>query len=130
MRVMGLDDKEYNWPPAKSRCCVARSPSELHIRARNVLKQLYPTMALLEEVPLPGSQLKLDFYIPFLSLAIEVQGQQHTEFTEHFHKNKFAFVKAQTNDKTKQWWCEQHNIRLVELQYDRTDDEWTNSISD
>ena len=130
MRVMGLDDKEYNWPPPEHRCCLVNKHSELHMRARAILKKLYPTMAILEEVPIPGSRLKLDFYVPSLELAIEVQGQQHTEFTPHFHKDKLAFAKARSNDRTKRYWCQDHNLRFIELHYDRTDAEWTQTISD
>ena len=127
MRVVGLDNQEYNWPP---KGCRARPQcSELHARARNILHQLYPTMAILEEVTIPGSKLKIDLYVPTLQLAVEVQGQQHSEFTKHFHGNQWGFSRAKNNDKQKRSWCDTHGIKLIELQYDRTDDEWTTDIT-
>lgn len=128
MIVLGLDDRQHNWPPPPSRCCAATNQSDLHLRAKTIIKKKYQTMMLLEEVPIPGSQLKLDFFIPQLNTAIEVQGQQHTEFNNHFYKDKIAFRRAQLNDQTKKAWCKQHGLIFVELNYDGTDDEWYATI--
>jgi hypothetical protein len=84
----------------------------------------YATMVILEEVPIPGSKLKLDFFVPQLNMAIEVQGQQHTEFNPHFYKDKMAFRRAQLNDQAKKAWCKQHGLNFVELNYDGTDADW------
>jgi hypothetical protein len=124
MIVLGFDGRQHNWPPPASRCCVATNQSELHLRAKAILKKKYSTMVILEEVPIPGSQLKLDFFVPQLIMAVEVQGQQHTKFNPHFYKDKTAFRRAQLNDQAKKEWCEQHGLNFVELNYDGNDDDW------
>ena len=85
----------YKWQRIRlelKRLCVAandtRKRSKYHVRARNLLKEMYHSYRILEEVKLPGSTLShrkgvlfLDFLIPQISLAVEVHGQQHYEYT-------------------------------------------------
>ena len=126
MKVIGLDGRQHKWPP--TGCIPAKTASHKrsmpHLKARALLKQLYPTLPLLEEVPIPGSRLRLDFFLPFHKLVIEVQGIQHNEFNSHFHRNMLGFVKSQQRDNTKREWCEDNGIQLIELMDGETDDKW------
>lgn len=62
-----------------------------------------------------GGRLELDFYIPSLDLAIEVQGQQHFEFVELFHQDKRGYEEQLKRDKIKKDLCRKAGIRLVEI---------------
>jgi very-short-patch-repair endonuclease len=100
-----------------------------------LLKEIYHSYRILEEVKLPGSTashrrsvLYLDFFIPNLRLGIEVHGQQHYEYSPFFHKNKAAFLKAQSRDEDKLKWCELNDIELVVLKYSDNEDDWRNTI--
>jgi hypothetical protein len=128
MKVIGLDDKEYNWPPATKSGYARGRKSELHERAYGLLKSLYPTLPIVEEVNIPGSSLRFDMVIPKLYLIIEVQGSQHDDYCEHFHTNKWNFMRAQANDNTKRNWCKQNNLTLIELHDGETLDEWRSKI--
>ncbi len=44
---------------------------------------------------------KVDFYLPRDKIAIEVQGQQHYEYSKFFHKTISNFKKAQERDRRK-----------------------------
>lgn len=62
-----------------------------------------------------GTRLELDFYVPEILLAVEVQGAQHYVYIEHFHKNPEGFQRRLTDDEYKRDYCEKHKIRLVEI---------------
>jgi hypothetical protein len=56
--------------------------------------------------------LELDFYIEDLNTAIEVQGQQHYEWIEHFHKTFADFQALQCRDEKKRNLCDHMGIAL------------------
>ena len=130
MKVKDTNGRTHNWPPSGHQVGFddKRPRSELHLRCRQLLRKLYPTQRILEEVPLPSMNLTLDFYLPLHSLAIEVQGEQHTKFIPHFHHTMAEFRRAQTNDRRKVHWCECNNIDIVQLSYMESDDEWKQQI--
>jgi len=124
--VSGLDGIEYEWKYHAYKNQSDNS-SSLHVRARNLLKTIYPFAAISEEIPLIGTlkeKLILDLYIHTQNLAIEVQGEQHFKFNTFFFKNKQAFSKAQARDRSKVEWCKLNNIDLVTLPYDESDKQW------
>lgn len=137
MKVVGINGKEYVWNLTGYDVFNddKRKRSKFHIRARGLLKELFNSYRILEEVKLPGSTelhrksvLYLDFYIPSIKLAIEVHGQQHYEFCPFFHKSKADFLKGKARDEDKIAWCELNDIRLVTLKYTESDDEWRQRI--
>lgn len=105
-----------------------RPRSALHRRARAILKQMYPTDNILEEVPLPGERLTFDFYLPLRKMAIEVNGEQHYFQTDHFHASRADFLKGRANDARKAEWAQLNNISLICLPYNEDDDEWKRRI--
>jgi hypothetical protein len=108
------------------------SKSDPHLRAREVLKRLFFSAQILEEVsfnPKPRQTLYFDFYLPSFKMAVEVQGKQHTEYVPFFHKNIINYGLAKTRDKDKKKWCQLNNIILVELPEDETNDDWTKRLS-
>lgn len=127
MKVRGLDGREHTFPPQGHvpNPDELRKRSEPHLKARAMLKSMYPTLRILEEVRIPGAQLFLDFYIPQKKIAVEVQGRQHYEFVPHFHEDIHAFRRSKMRDNTKRQWCEAHNIRLIEFPDTESESEWT-----
>lgn len=131
MNVTGLDGRTYPWRLAGHIPLGddSRPRSGLHLRARLLLAKLFPADARLEEVPLPGTGgLSGDFYLPARRVMVEVQGQQHTEFTPHFHETRLDFIGGQRRDRRKVSWCEQNGITLVEFPFDERDDQWAGRI--
>jgi hypothetical protein len=121
MKVKDFSGREYNFPCKGSMPDLddQRERSELHLETRKILKSLYPTQRILEEVPLPGINLYADFYLPHSQTLIEVHGRQHYEFVAYFHGNRLGFARGQRNDIVKQDWCILNNIKLVILPYDK-----------
>ncbi len=130
MIITGLDEMEYKWKyylyqEQKSNA------SKPHIRARELLKKIYPLTSFSEEVPLIGifkERLILDFYIHAQRLAVEVAGQQHYKFNSHFYANRQAFCRAQARDRSKIEWCRINEIDLVELPDNESNEQWERRI--
>ena len=128
--VQGLDGRTYELKlagkvPQKGGKC-----SQYHLRARALLRGMFPTERLHEEVVLPGSgKLRLDFLLPMYNLAVEVHGQQHYTFTPHWHLYPHKFWDARRRDMNKADWCSLNNLALAELPFNETDDEWRKRIT-
>ena len=134
MKVIGIDGKEYSWNFTHARL-KARKPSKLHLRARDILKRVFPYDIIYEEVAIPGIKTDInsrplfaDFYIHAPRLMIEVQGEQHYKFIQFFHTNKLQFFRAAKLDRLKHQWCELNGIDLIALPYNESDEEWYNRI--
>jgi hypothetical protein len=81
-----------------------------------LIRRIYGFNSLiLEEFPLPGERLWLDFFMPHHKLAFEYQGKQHDEFVKLFHGDKSGFQKSQERDIRKREWCQLNEITLVEI---------------
>jgi hypothetical protein len=137
MKVIGINGREYVWNLNGYSVAAndKRKRSKYHVRARNLLKEMYHSYRLLEEVKLPGSTpshrkgvLYLDFYVPQIMLAVEVHGQQHYDYTPFFHKNKADFAIAKAKDEDKIEWCELNKIDIIVLKYSETDEQWREQI--
>ena len=121
MNILDLNNKHHQWhPKSHERSC----PSDLHLTARNLLHEVYPTHQILEEVSiplLPGETQYLDFYMPLKKFAIEVQGEQHYKFIAHFHHTRDAFHQSKARDNKKMFWCKLNGIWLIELVFNEKD---------
>lgn len=137
MKVTGINGREYVWNlnPYYMKKDNVRPRSKFHLRARELLSEIFHSYNILEEVKLPGSTathrkgvLYLDFYIPQIFRAFEVHGQQHYEYTPFFHKTKADFVLAKAKDEDKIEWCRLNHIHLTTLKYSDNKDIWRQQI--
>ena len=130
MKVYDFNGQEYNFPPSgyMPGGDDTRPRSDLHIRARNLLRSMYPTRRILEEVPLPGIRVFADFYVPHSCAVIEVHGEQHYKYTPFFHGSRFGYATSKANDKLKQEWCEINDISYIVLPFDKDENDWRRII--
>ncbi len=121
MIVYDLNHKEHYWNLSKykSNHLKDRPRSNLHLEARKLLKSIFPMYTVLEEVPLPGTRLFIDFYIIEKLFSVEVNGPQHYKFNQFYFQHKLSWINAQNRDLNKKLWCQINDITLVELRYDR-----------
>lgn len=128
MQVKTLDGVSHNWQlTGHYSHAKLQHKSGLHIAARNLLKQQFPTLQLLEEVPIPvrrSENYYLDFYIPMLKTAVEVHGEQHFKFVQFYHNNQLGFIKSQKRDREKSEWCELNDIKYIALPFNESEIEW------
>jgi hypothetical protein len=125
MLIKDLDGNNHNWlltgNMAKGKVF---NKSSLHLTARELITTAYPTLQILEEVPIVlrrSETLYLDFYLPLKKICFEVHGEQHFKFVKFYHNNMLNFLKAQKRDREKQEWCEINNIKYIILPYNETD---------
>lgn len=105
--------------------------SKLHLETRRMLKINFPTLIILEEVPihLHKNEISyLDFYLPLKKLAIEVNGEQHFKFIPFFHGTTMSFIKSKKKDNDKKEWCNINGIKLIEFNFNESIDEWKNKL--
>ena len=126
MKIKDLNGKIHKFPsqyhiydPSKSR-----KYSILHTKARILLHQIFPTLIIIEEANLPGTNLTADFYIPLINTMIEVNGEQHYKYIPFFHGDKMKFLQYKKNDRIKEEWCTLNEIQLIILPYDEKEREW------
>lgn len=99
--------------PVRTR---ANSKSNGQYNLGRQIRAIYGLSAqLLEEFPIPGERLFLDFFMPNHKLAFEFQGEQHDEFNRFFHGTKAGFERSKERDARKRMWCELNEITLVEV---------------
>ena len=128
MKVTGLDNKEYSWS-IWGKSSDSEQKSSYHLKARALLKKLFPIDRILEEVYLPGcDSLYADFFLPLRKIIVEVHGEQHYKYIPFFHGNKLNFFKAQARDRNKRLFCEKNGILYIDLPCSESEDEWRNRI--
>lgn len=128
MKVVGLDGKSYSWPFHRSSSD-SSDKSSLHIKARTLLRNIFPVDRILEEVSLPGSNgLTADFWLPLRRMVVEVNGEQHYKFIPFFHNNILNFYHSKKNDKNKAEWCLINNINFVEFPFNESEQQWRSRI--
>ena len=133
MLVKDLDGIAHTWNLTGNMAHgKTTNKSSLHIRARALLSTQFPTLQLLEEIPIilrKSETLYLDFYMPLNRTCVEVHGEQHYKYVPYYHGNMMSFLKAQKKDREKSEWCNINNIRYIELPYHENIDQWTQRIN-
>ena len=131
MNVLGLDGSESYWKLSGNISKGNTNKSALHLRTRQLLYDIFPTLQILEEVSIPirrSETLYLDFYLPLKKICVEVHGEQHYKFIQFYHNSILGFIKAKKRDSDKKEWCELNNIAYIDLPYNETDDQWKQRI--
>ena len=130
MQVQDLSGNWHKWNLTKHTVdgLESRPRSELHLNIRAFLKQQFSTCQILEEIPLPGTRLILDFFVPLKKLAIEGHGLQHYQFVPFFHGTKLNFLESKKRDKDKLEWLSMNNIQLLIFNHDETQEDWMKKI--
>jgi len=121
MDVVDLDNIVHKWS-LKGHIAKGsmKNKSSLHLQARALIKEIFPTLQILEEVGIPirrNEALYLDFYLPLKKMCIEVHGEQHYKFVQFYHNNTMGFLKHKKRDAQKKEWCEKNDITYIELPY-------------
>lgn len=133
MLVKDLDGNGYNWllTGNMSKGKVANK-SSLHLKARQLISTIFPTLQILEEVPVnirKNETLYLDFYLPLKRVCVEVHGEQHYKFVAFYHTNMLNFIKSQKRDRDKKEWCEINDIKYISLPYNEEIEQWQDRIN-
>jgi hypothetical protein len=134
MKVRDLNNEIQNWKLIGYvvKANDNRRRSKLHLAARDLLIETFPTVQILEEVMAPLTRSEkcfFDFYINTVKLVVEVHGQQHYSFNTLFHTSAQDFLNQRQRDSKKREWCEYNNITYIELPYNEDIKQWNHRIS-
>lgn len=124
MKFLGLDGREHG-VDSNRYLRRERSKSQGQQKLGDILQELFTSYQIYEEFPCLGTKLRLDFLIPGLSMAFEFDGEQHEEYTPHFHKTRSGFARSISNDAEKEDWCAMNGIalfRISEEDFDNIED--------
>lgn len=133
MQVKTLDGNIVKWQlTGYSSHAKMENKSALHLSARKLLRNKFPTLQILEEVTIPvrkSGSYYLDFYIPLLKTAVEIHGEQHYKFVAFYHNDQLGFLRSQKRDREKQEWCDINGIKFIELPYNESENQWIERVS-
>ena len=93
--------------------------SKIHLDIVDNIKKAYPFLKVVLEHKMPRTILRLDIYLPDISLAIEIQGIQHYEMNSFFHKDSSSFLEANLRDKEKRAIAANNNIDILYIKYNQ-----------
>ncbi len=132
MQVKDLDGNTSNWQLIGNIAHGSSvNKSSLHIKARGLIHNIFPTLQVLEEVPIQvrrSETLYLDFYLPLTRKCIEVHGEQHYSFNRFYHNTVLGFLRHKKRDQDKQEWCEINGIEYIELPFNEKEEQWKERI--
>lgn len=115
MKVKDLAGREHNLDTRQTLYGLKTEfacKSKIQYACGQLIKARFPLDIILEEVPLPGMRLYLDFLLPSKRIAFEIDGGQHGEYNAFFHKSQANFQEAIQRDSRKEQWCQLNEIEL------------------
>jgi hypothetical protein len=132
MQVKDLDNNFCHWQLIGGISHGSlKNKSSLHLKAGELIHECFPTLQVLEEVPVQvrrSETLYLDFYLPLNKKCIEVHGEQHYTFSRFYHHNLLGFMRHKKRDQEKAEWCSINGIEYIELPFNEDIDKWKSRI--
>lgn len=103
--------------------------SKFQQRVLIVLHEIFPNVEIVSEKkfddlinPRTGANLRIDFFIPSLNIAIECDGIQHNKEDHYFNQltKQNGYTPSYITDEIKEQYCKENNIKMVRIPYKRT----------
>jgi hypothetical protein len=95
--------------------------SFLHLEIIDFISLNYPFLKIEKEYRIKKSKLRLDIYLPDISLGIEIQGIQHYEQNQFFHKTSNSFLESNLRDREKYLLSINNGIFVLYVKYNEED---------
>lgn len=96
----------------------AHSRSKIQGLVGAIIEEEFPLVSVLEEFTVPGSRMKVDFFLPSLGILYEADGDQHSLYTPFFHGDRNSskeFAEQKMRDRQKNEWAEINHFKLVRI---------------
>lgn len=95
------------------------SLSKFQFRVKQFLMHYWKNQVVCEEFPVAGTRMRFDFFNVTKKIAVECDGEQHNQYSKHFHKSSYSlFQKQIERDDDKRDWCELNGVILVRIYQD------------
>ena len=129
MKITDLEGNIHRWKSEGTtvRFNEQRPRSQLHKKARLLLRDIYPTLQICEEVLVPlrrDKKIFLDFYINTIKTVVEVHGAQHYKFNSLYHSCAQDFLNQQKRDMDLRDWCYLNNLNYIEFPFNEDEQQW------
>ena len=96
-----------------------KSRSKLQFNVKQFFKKYWENRIVYEEFPVFGTRMKVDLLNATKRVAIEVNGDQHSQFNPFFHKNSRAnYLNHIKRDVKKAEWLDLNSFMLIEIYKD------------
>lgn len=95
--------------------------SKIQTKVKKFLQPYWKNYIVFAEFPVFGTKLKIDIFNASKLIGIEIDGQQHTKYVEHFVGNRVGYLNLIKRDVKKEEWCEVNEINLLRINYDEVD---------
>lgn len=120
MKIKKINGKETNINIQKYRIdWDKKCRSKMQFNVKQFFRKYWSNHCCLEEFRIPGSLMTIDIVNLTKKLAIEINGNQHSEFNKFFHKNNITNYRLQMErDVKKEDWCEKNGFTLIEIYQD------------
>lgn len=93
-----------------------KSRSKYQENVKYSLRPFWKNHIVYEEFPVVGTKMTLDIVNLTKRVALEIQGEQHTQHNKFFHgDSKIPFWDQLDRDSKKKEWCDLNKLRLVEI---------------
>lgn len=119
MRLLDVNGNVVNVDVRESKHPLrAKSKSYLQKQVGLALKELIINEPILEEFPVPGSRMSVDFFVPKRQTVIEVNGPAHYTHVPIFHGDKKVsnkFAGQVKRDIKKEQWAEINGFRFITI---------------
>ena len=79
-----------------------------------LLKELYPSFKVIYEAVLHNN-MRFDCFVKQIGLVVELDGNHHYEYVEHFHKDYNGFLKQKFRDNKKDELANELGIKIVRI---------------
>lgn len=90
--------------------------SQFQLDCKTFLYPFWKRCKICEELPIPGSRLRIDLINFTKNIVVEASGNQHLEYNSHFHNNNvFVFANSLKRDLAKLEWCEKNGFLFIEI---------------
>jgi len=113
MRFLGTDGYEIIVNLDRASKIRRTSTSKYQENVGEILEALFPGLDIYTDFPIEG--MFIDFFVPSIMLAVEVDGEQHEKFNKFFHKSGGGFVRHIKRDEQKNEFCRLNDITLVRI---------------
>lgn len=92
------------------------SRSKFQTQIKDLLFDIWGADFVIEELPVLGSRMTIDFFNVNRQIAVEVDGDQHYKYNKHFHGGKkINFLNQLKRDDEKEDFCKINGIKLVRI---------------
>ena len=93
-----------------------KSASKIQFAVKQFLKPFWMNHVVYEEFPHFQTQNRIDFLNATKKIAIEVDGRQHDEYVEFFHRNsRENYLNGIVRDSEKREWLELNGYAIIQI---------------